>query len=235
MAQTLACELDQSHRLDASRAEDIFREAIARGATVWLLVSAGEAEKAAEGVIVAQDRTSLTLRLRDGGETPAWLRQSNSIRVTIQTHHASYHFETSHAPKHESAGAGCVRVVRPQVLSAIERRRSPRKSLYAPSEVVLSLVSGPPFSCNSILLNLSAEGVACRLSAVDAERFCTGSKVRARFRVDGESDAFDLLCRVINETQGGTLDTLVLGMTFAGEANSPDVLTRLRSAVRNAG
>lgn len=234
MSQPLACALNDTRELAPDIAAGVFERAVAEQSVVRLLVPAGPVERLVTGVLIGRRGHLLLIRLNEPAESTAL---SGGLRVqgTLETGDVPYIFETRCDTSADAADQGRIRLELPNSLQAIERRRSTRKLLHQPTEVTLRNANGAAsFSLQAAMLNLSAEGLACRVSTADATRLPRGLQVRARFCVGDDPEPFELICRITNETRGGTPDTVVVGMAFVDEKNPPLSQARIWSALKNA-
>jgi len=235
MSQLLACELDETRELDARGSEEVLSAAVDVAAPVRLLVTLNQIERAVSGELIAQDRNALIVKLIDPAETPHWLVPSTVVRATLTAQEKPYVFESTCLRTSSFDDASCVYLLKPRKLAAIERRRNGRKSLHDATEITICRVDGSThFSCQAAMLNLSPNGLACRVSTVDSDKLRQGARVRVKFRVGFDSPDFDLACKVTNETRGGTPDTVVLGMAFVDGRDQPQSHARIQVALKNA-
>lgn len=122
-------------------------------------------------------------------------------------------------------------ILKPCDVVRTERRRSPRRRLREPTEVALRTTEmGAGWHGQASLLNISPEGIACRLTPADGAKLTIGQPLRVTLDLGSPPVAFDLAARVINITVGGTGDRLIVGLEFIAD-NSVDVnRQRLREA-----
>ncbi len=110
---------------------------------------------------------------------------------------------------------------KPTSIVSAERRRGPRRRFRQPTGVLLRGTGvDDGWSCQATLLNLSIGGLACRVPDSDSERagpLRIGQTVRAVFRPSASTPTFDLNGRIVNITQGGTPNLLVLGLEFVAD------------------
>ncbi len=116
-----------------------------------------------------------------------------------------------------------------------ERRRSRRRRLHKPSEVQLHGVGEESgWQCAGALLNVSAEGIACRITNRHAYDLCVRQTLRAVFRVGVSPATFDLKVQIINITAAGTSEHQVLGLEFVDDAKLEAAQPALREAIATA-
>ena len=96
-------------------------------------------------------------------------------------------------------------------------RRSPRRGLHEPVRVFIGVGSAnEPLAEAASLMNLSTDGLACRLSTSVAA-FSISDVVRVSFELDHTGARFEFSACVINVTQGATADKTILGLEFVAE------------------
>lgn len=134
-----------------------------------------------------------------------------------------------------------VHVQRPKEILTFDRRRSARRMLQEPAEVVLRTIEpADGWECTAAMLNVSPEGLACRLPRSSASGLSIGRRVRAAFRLGRPPKDFSVAGRITNITIGGTPDSTILGIGFLHAEEVPskrqarDVADELRSLLRIA-
>ena len=116
-----------------------------------------------------------------------------------------------------------------------ERRRSRRRRLHKPCEVQLHGVGDElGWQATGALLNVSTDGVACRLANQKAYDLCVRQTVRVVFRIGSSPTRFDLKAQITNLTAAGTPEHQVLGLEFVDDANLEAAQPALREAIANA-
>lgn len=104
---------------------------------------------------------------------------------------------------------------RPDVIQIVQRRRSWRAKL-APSSSVSLRWNGPDgdaIAREGRLLNLSADGLACRMNAAEAAELFVGDHLDVRFDLPQADAEFEFAATVTNRTPGSE-DAVILGMQF---------------------
>ncbi|MFQ5413632.1 MAG: PilZ domain-containing protein [Phycisphaerae bacterium] len=203
--------------------------AVARRATVNLChcddgVCCGDPVR---GAIVAGTDKSLTIRLEQ--DMPPI---DSTVEITMVVEAREYRFT---APRAERVAGGppCdVRVPRPTSVAIIDRRRAARRRLAEPAAVTLTgRAGGSPWTCTGALLNLSADGLACRLRERDTHPIAVGDTVAVSFAVGRQHEVFDLTGKVNNITPAGTTAHVVVGMEFMKNARRPELEAQLTAGL----
>lgn len=107
----------------------------------------------------------------------------------------------------------------PRILQVMQRRRFWRAKL-APSSVV-SLrwsAAGRDLHTNGPLLNVSSEGLACKLDAGAAQSIGVGGRVKAEFSIPQSAGAFHFHA-VVRNCSPASDDSWILGVEFMTEGD----------------
>ena len=87
--------------------------------------------------------------------------------------------------------------------------------------------------CRAALLNLSADGLACKVSDVDANELPVGKTVCVMFRAGEMAGGFDLEARVSNLTEAGTPGRWIIGLEFLHDTTPPGSRARLEEVLND--
>lgn len=187
------------------------------------------------------DRTPQASHIAKGNEQYLFLRGHDSqdrelqelangvLRMVLNVGGMDYTFDVPNgctwlASEHQ------LRIPSPRTLTLIERRRSPRRSFQQTSEVRLSFAAeNSRKSCSAVLLNLSADGLACRAEHSDASELVVGRDMEADIQFDSEEQPIHLFGRIVSLTAGGSPGTVVVGLEFHDRRNPPLAKSRLRT------
>ncbi len=122
------------------------------------------------------------------------------------------------------------------IAAVADRRRSPRRRLHQPSEVVLRGTGADhAWTAVGTMLNVSEEGIACRTSAQTAQDLAIGRTLHVVFSLPPASTVFDLQACIINITPAGTSHNVVLGMQFVADQRLKSFQAALLESLRRAG
>jgi len=132
------------------------------------------------------------------------------------THGSTQYLFDTHVVDYEVADERPLLFIsRPEVLRVAQRRRFHRMMLRPGCEVHMDSIAAPwsgPFVGE--LLNLSADGLACRVTRTAAQQMGVGDTMHVAFRPgDGDCD-FTLEAILRNKTQAGGDAHVILGMHF---------------------
>lgn len=118
---------------------------------------------------------------------------------------------------------------RPKVIDVIERRRSARRAFRRPNTVSLAPFDGqdePPMT--AAMLNVSGDGMACRLESSAHLDMAVGQTWSAGFTLDDALEGFELPATIVSMTPSPSKGSVVVGLEFT---ENPVELKRLRSIV----
>lgn len=220
-------------RLDALGTARVLAEALDGQAEADLHVTADGFELQCRVVFVRAEGSRLLLRLRGGDTAARAVPASSPLRVTMEVAGARYVFDSRRADCPGQCESGVIQVYRPDAVLLAERRRSPRQRFHGPCDVALYAGDALAESfCEAAMLNLSTEGIACRVAMQQARLLNIGQIVRVVFRLDRSTTEFDLHGRVTNITEGGTAERMVVGLEFVANERLGKDRQRLEEALR---
>ncbi len=117
----------------------------------------------------------------------------------------------------DPGGPGLIEIARPDVLQVLQRRRFVRAEVQESAPVQLSRgVEGggrtAAWSSTACLLNLSLDGLACRLERAAADGVGVGQVVQTSFALDGAPEPFALDAVIKSKIPAGTEGLVVMGL-----------------------
>jgi hypothetical protein len=197
-------------------------------ARVHLRAGGGDAEPLASGEVAGGDDTRLLVRIKHGYPAPQPLADGMPLQVSLEVGDDRYVFQTRCLTAPTAAAPRMIGLAVPASVSREDRRRSPRRRLAGATEVVLHANKvQAQWRCRAALLNLSADGLACRVNDADAATLDVGQTVCVIFRPAGAASGFDLEARVSNVTEAGTPGRRIVGLEFLHETTPPGSRARL--------
>jgi hypothetical protein len=108
-------------------------------------------------------------------------------------------------------------VSRPAALTVLDRRRFVRAKLAPSSRVVISWDDAEAqHRHQAATLNVSADGIACRIEKLAVASLIVGDTIHASFELPDHPHRFELDARISNMTPAGQ-DHMILGMSFTGD------------------
>jgi len=104
-----------------------------------------------------------------------------------------------------------------------ERRRFWRAALAESTRVELKpTTNDKPLSIQSDLLNISPDGIACRVAGSDIDALLIGEPVELSFTLSGTARACALTGVICNKTPTGSGENVIVGMQFVMRPDVPD-------------
>lgn len=125
-----------------------------------------------------------------------------------------------------------IALARPDELRTFERRSAPRTQLAPSSQVRLEWTcDGLARRCTAAILNISPDGLACRIDGPPAEAVALGDMLLARFVIPNTDQAFALEAAVVNKTLTDE-GRVIAGLQFLRSQRSIEDLGTLRRALK---
>lgn len=213
--------------LVGDRLRNLLQRAVATHCRAHLRVP-GRDGPVASGFVDRLDGLSLAIELRDLFPPQSTFRAGMTLQVSLEVGDDRYVFQTQCATGLSAAAPGVLTVDQPTAAFRDERRRSPRRRLKEPADVVLheNRVQAQ-WRCRASLLNLSADGLACKVPSADADDLRVGQTVCVILHPAGGTTGFDLEARVSNLTTAGTPGQCIVGLEFIHDTTPPGTLARL--------
>ena len=223
--------------VDSSTTQDVLSSAMAHQAVATVRVEGAGFVLECQGNLVDEDCGSLSLRLERFDESVRTLFEGRPPTVAFEANSTRYVFESSSAIQWQDAESGFIRLPKPSSLTLADRRRSERRRLKQRATVSLQMGEGNgTCTIQGAMLNLSPEGIACRIAHEDASRMEVGSAVLVRFGLEEAGESFEWSARVTNITEGGTAGRTVVGLEFIVDHEADRVrLCRVLEAQRFSG
>jgi len=184
-----------------------------RGASIRLEVKSAEIERVLHGRVVGTSQQGLMVQLDQESEEP--VLPSTCCDAALRYEGQDYMF-ASHLLAWDVDGDRVVlEVASPDVVCTWQRRRFVRATLADSARVYFSR----PDEFEAILfdgamLNVSPDGMACRVDVVDAGRQAVGEPLGVGFVLRPGQDVIALNATVKSKTPGGTPGTIILGVQF---------------------
>ena len=215
MLHTQAPTTPSGTPLDEDGSARVLERAAARRAGLSLRAVFDGTSITVPGALAEVDVSELGLELRRLDVRARRIIEMAELRVTLALDGTRYRFDTAVLDTLPMACDAVVRVTRPKVLWALERRRRRRRTLREPCTVLLRPGgdrAATPLA--TTLLNLSIEGLACRARQVDLTEIEAGPALGIEFEPQGADGSFHLFGRIVSVTPGGTLESVVIGIAF---------------------
>lgn len=218
--------MQQRTQLDAAQAEQVLRQSAERRGQVVIESAAFDRIKM-NGFVRSCDAQALLIEItgRPPVQQPALIHARCRICLYCG---GRYEFETTITSVPCWGDRRSVAVSRPAAVLEVERRRFNRAALAPSSTVTVArLHDGRLSRWTANLLNISADGMACKVGAVVGESAQPGSDVDLSFRLPGLDEEYRLSACVSNRTPTGDGGT-ILGLQFVRDGESGRQLEALR-------
>lgn len=150
-----------------------------------------------------------------------------AVEVTLLLRGASCGFDATVVDASEREG--WIQIGLPRRLFLVDRRRSQRRELRRASRVCLASTNGS-WSCVGSLLNVSVDGLACRVNAWDLPQQAEDHSVHADFDIE-DHFAFRLKARVAGVAPAADEGFSVISLAFLEEGETSAERHRLRAAL----
>ncbi|MFQ5423276.1 MAG: PilZ domain-containing protein [Phycisphaerae bacterium] len=184
------------------------------------------------GFLIAADPAALLVQLtgRPNFNPPDLARQDCEVRIHGAQH---YLFPATIESVSTWGRSMAVAVKRPERMGVVERRRFRRRSLAQSSRVVVQWTTGDTrHQHTSALLNVSADGLACRMEEVVAGGIKRDASVSTSFTLPWNHQTFKLDALVTNKTPASK-GSVILGLQFTQDARAAEPLALLRQLLKN--
>ncbi len=235
MAGTIIPEGRIRRTLDAEAADRAMLQACRQRATLHLRAGEATIEATCVGIAFGSEGSQLTLKVQAIDPRIADDLATATVQADMGLADAQYTFETRFVGPISLDGEGLVHIAEPASVTVIERRRSRRRWLRKTTEVTLLPVEpGDPWQCRAVLLNLSEDGMACRIRQDQTSHTPIGQTLLVRFHLEPDTEDFELSGRVISVTQAGSSYQAVLGTEFIDDERLASARDALRGALRDA-
>lgn len=216
-------------RLDAEASKAALESAIRTQATI-VLTSPAFRQTTINGFLLSGDAQVILMEVSGRPQVEFSTLQGAHCRGQV---HADQHysFATRITATQERGESQSLALERPQTIAVFERRRSRRAILAPSSEVRLQWrESGRTHRHRVSLLNVSPDGLACRVEDAVAAGIDTNECLRASFELPGFDTPIVLGVRIKNKTPGSEGCT-ILGLQIVKTEADADAILALRNAV----
>jgi len=208
--------IEQANRQVQELAPDVssvvIEEAVRERAPVRLRSCDANGHGEVAGRITDGDDT-LIVEVNTSADSIGVLFAAESLEARIIVAGLWYEFPARCIRPASATDSRIVYLVRPETIWSVQRRRNRRYRFEQPATMTL-LFGEPSTECDCALLNLSPDGVACRVREVDAQRTAVGRHLHIHLRIGPESEVFDFTGCVVNITQAGTTGDVIVGIEF---------------------
>jgi hypothetical protein len=216
--------------LDGRQSARLVEQAIRAQAPVCLRTKLTTIPERLTGRILDAAGDSLIIQIDQSPEVGPL--QSACCDASLDFHGSEYWFATNVLSGLMVEGELRLELSRPHVLQTRQRRRFVRTNL-AQSAVVYISQAGQigPSAIEGELLNLSLNGLACRVSRRDADRYPVEEQVALSFTVGAAEDQIALEAKLRSKTRASDEASIIVGLEFTQLDQRPEQVERLRRAL----
>ncbi len=183
------------------------------------------------GFLICGDNSALLIETTGRLPVPSHALVDTKCEVRVYTDQR-YQFESVITSAPQWGDSRSIAISRPRAISVIERRRFLRAKLAPSTRVKLEWShDGVNHRHVAAMLNVSPEGLACRLDDGAAAAIAGGGSIRAKFDVPGCDHSFDVESSICNKTPASEGCT-ILGLHFSTTADNVGEVAALREALK---
>jgi hypothetical protein len=235
MVETLTEPAHTLAPLDEQTTAALLSKCVQQLACVYVRPAGEKGGLAISGTVTGSEDSCLTLEFErlDRGNMDGLV--GTVLDVTVEIDQVRYTFEAGCVDGSAAVESTTLRVRQPERMALADRRRSPRRRLQGRTQVSLTGAEADvDWHAQAVMLNLSTEGIACRLAEHDAERLRIGHTLCLAFCVGASATPLELNANVSNITEGGTPGQVVVGLAFIADEQLASHRSKLQQALRAA-
>jgi len=215
----------------ALAAEAVIDTAIRNQARMTFYQDADRTRAVLTARIVGGDRDSLDLAGTGTSALAAGIDVTRPMHAVLCAGGRQYTFETPLERMPTSAAGPSWRLARPSHITPL-RRRFQRARLRTSTPVSLRPMHGDRSSCSAVLLNITADGVACRVPADLENGIAKDTALWIRFTLAEDNEPYELPAEVVYRAAGGSPGQDVVGLKFLEHHDTVSIKQRLQDALR---
>jgi c-di-GMP-binding flagellar brake protein YcgR len=221
MTSLLTEPTEKTTELSPEESENAIRLAVDAGVLLHLKPGERRAYPGLFATLVALEGATLSIDVNLNEDSGRSLFAAEVLKAAFTLNGRRYAFRTRCLKIDAVVQRGTVALAAPSTVTLLQRRQSRRYKLRSPGRVSIWLSEGDTTPTVGSILNLSGEGIACRLPAAEDHKVGVGQPVRLRLDLQGQSQENELTGMVTNVTPAGTTGYVVLGIQFLPDANLP--------------
>lgn len=216
-------------KLDADEAMRILKDAVAAQCQV-VIEFATAPGRTVNGTLLSGDKQSLLVQVT-GNPAFDWPRFAGTRCEARIYHDRRYSAATEVADLPRWGETQGITLAHPTSLSVMDRRRFLRAKLAPSSKVELEWKhAGSERRQTVSLLNVSSDGMACRVDEAMTAGLEKRDRLRVRFSLPGGNRQIELNARVTNLTPA-SVGTSIMGLQFITSEQDADAVRALRLAI----
>ena len=215
-----------SVKLDRESSQEVLDRSIRTQAQLVLESPAFEGTTV-NGYLISGDETALLMEMT--GQPSISVNRLLNVRCEIRLYSdRCYGFSAIIQAVPTWGSSRCLALSRPTTVGLLERRRFLRARLAASTRVLIEwLADGVNHRHTATMLNVSPEGLACRVDSSVACVMEQGSRVRMQFSLPPRTEVLRFQAQVCNKTPASEGHT-ILGLHFEPRSEDADAFAALR-------
>lgn len=218
-------------QLDAEASQHVLEQAVRTQAQV-VLEALDWGPATINGFLVSGDAIALLMEIT-GRPAVAAHRLPNTRCDARLYAERRYAFASTITAVPRWGSSRCLALARPQTIGVFDRRRFLRACLAPSSRVRLEwTVDGVLQRQVAAMLNISPDGLACRVEGRTAAEVNPGDRIRARFRLPALPDELNVYAIVCSKTPASEGHT-IMGLHFQPTPEAAEALAALKEALAN--
>lgn len=220
--------------VDPRTASRLIGEALAAHAMVRLEASNPRLRSGWIGTIVGGDEQHLQVQLKDAYTDDRTPHSDDALKAHVFLGLDRYCFDTRCIDREVRATQISLSIETPDRLYSVDRRRNARRTLHQAITVTLTSANPSGGRASGVLLNLSTDGLACKVAHGDLENFALGGGLTASFALSDFPAAVELRARLVSctESQPGFC---VVGLEFLSDEASKRARFQLETMIGSSG
>ncbi len=221
---------EQSECLDPGSVNELLTAALAEHAPISFYRDAARSRLVVSTQLVERTRTYLELLGPpcDDHEPPGKLSELASALLVHDKQRFTFMAVLERIGKRQ--GRSYWRIETPSDIRPLIRR-SPRLRPRSSTGVTVRPIHGPDVSIAASLLNVSEDGMACRVPAAADDGITRERMVKVSFRLAESGEAFELAADVVHRQAAGTDGFDIVGLQFCRRRSAKETLRRLADAL----
>ncbi|HPF38591.1 MAG TPA: PilZ domain-containing protein [Phycisphaerae bacterium] len=219
-------------KLEAEETVRILDDAVAAHCQI-VIEFASAPGRTVNGTILSGDKKTLLVQVT-GNPAFEWSKFAG-VRCEARIYHdRRYSADTKVLDLPSWGETQGVTLAKPARIAVMDRRRFLRAKLAPSSKVELQWkVGGAEHTRSVSLLNVSADGMACRVDDAMTSGLEKRQRLRARFSLPGEQRQIELEARVTNLTPA-SVGASIMGLQFTSSKDDAESIRALRVAIERA-
>jgi hypothetical protein len=221
MTNLLAEPTEKTIELFPAASENAIRQGVDTGALLHLKQGQRRTQAGVYARMIALEGVTLSVEVDLDEEGRRRLLAAEMLKAAFTLNGRRYAFYTCCVEPSVTAQRGTITLSAPSTVTLLLRRQSRRYKLRSPGNVSVWLDASEADPVVALILDLSREGIACRLPAEATLNASVGQAVHLRFVSLDPIRGTDLTGKVTHVTPAGTAGHVVLGVEFLPDANLP--------------